>query len=200
MEGRHPDRPDGRHGGRLCPSDPSSADSAILESGLGKGTYTAQVSGKAGDSGVGLVEVYDATASGAYRPKSPRLVNLSARAFVGAGSHAVIAGFVIGGSTAKTVLIRASGPALAALGLTGTLTDPKVDLFAGSTVIASNSGWGGSPQIAAASAASGAFAWTSLTSADSAILVTLEPGAYTAEVTGSSGDAGLALVEIYDVP
>jgi hypothetical protein len=186
--------------GAFVLSDPSSTDSAILESGLVKGTYTAQVSGKSGDSGVGLVEVYDATASGAYRPTSPRLINLSARALVGSGSHAVIAGFVIGGSTAKTVLIRASGPALAALGLAGTLADPKLDLFAGSVVIASNSGWAGNPQVASASAASGAFAWTDPMSADSAILVTLEPGAYTAEVSGLSGGSGVALVEIYDLP
>jgi hypothetical protein len=98
------------------------------------------------------------------------------------------------------VLIRASGPALAALGLAGTLADPKLDLFAGSVVIASNSGWAGNPQVASASAASGAFAWTDPMSADSAILVTLEPGAYTAEVSGLSGGSGVALVEIYDLP
>lgn len=177
----------------------SSADSAILDSALGRGTYTGQVSGKSGDSGVGLVEVYDATAPGAYRPNSPRLINLSARAVVGTGSHTAIAGFVIGGSTAKTVLIRASGPALAALGSSGTLSDPKLDLFSGSTVIASNAGWGGSSQIASASAACGAFVWSSPASADSALLVTLEPGAYTAEVSGLIGDGELALVEIYDV-
>jgi hypothetical protein len=46
----------------------------------------------------------------------------------------------------------------------------------------------------------GAFAWNVLSSQDSAILVTLPPGQYTAQVSGSSGDTGVALVEIYEVP
>jgi hypothetical protein len=185
--------------GAFVLSNPDSADSAIFESSLAKNSYTAQVEGKSGDSGVGLVEVYDDTAPGAYRATSPRLVNLSARAKVGSGANSIIAGFVIGGSTAKTVLIRASGPALAALGLGGTLADPMLRLFAGNSMIASNTGWAGDPRIASVAASAGAFAWGDSQSADSALLVTLEPGAYTAEISGASGDTGLALVEIYDV-
>ncbi len=185
--------------GAFVLSDPDSADSAIFESSLAKNSYTAQVAGKSGDSGVGLVEVYDDTAPGAYRMTSPRLINLSARALVGSGANSIIAGFVIGGSTAKTVLLRASGPALASLGLAGTLPDPQLQLFAGNTMIASNSGWAGDRQIAAVAASTGAFAWGNPRSADAALLITLEPGAYTAEISGASGDSGLALVEIYDV-
>jgi hypothetical protein len=185
--------------GAFVLNNPDSLDSAIFESNLAKGSYTAQVEGKSGDSGVGLVEVYDDTAPGDYRASSPRLVNLSARALVGPGADTIIAGFVIGGSTAKTVLIRVSGPALAALGLAGTLPDPKLQLFAGDTMVASNTGWAGDPQIAATAASTGAFAWGDPLSADSALLVSLEPGAYTAEISGASGDTGLALVEIYDV-
>ncbi len=91
--------------------DASSHDSAIATS-LVNGPYTAQVAGQSGDTGVALVEVYDATA--VFTPSSPRLVNLSSRVQVGTGANILIAGFVIGGSTSETVLIRASGPAIGA--------------------------------------------------------------------------------------
>ena len=178
-------------------TNPSSHDSALLQS-LAAGPYTAQVSGQSGDTGVALAEVYDATLS--YVPASPRLVNISARVQVGTGGNILIAGFVVGGSTSRSVLIRASGPALAPFGVTGTLSDPELQLYSGSTLLGMNAGWGGSTEIANAAASVGAFAWTSATSADSALLVTLPPGAYTAQVSGSSGDSGVALVEVYEVP
>ncbi len=180
-------------------STPSSHDSAIYTR-LQAGPYTAQVAGQSGDTGVALAEVYDATPAGAYTPATPRLVNLSARVQVGTGGGNLIAGFVIGGSTSKTVLVRASGPALVPFGVAGTLPDPVLQLHSGSAVLASNGGWGGNPQISAAGATVGAFAWTTASSSDSAILVTLAPGPYTAQVSGASGDTGVALVEVYDVP
>ncbi len=181
----------------------SSLDSALVES-LPEGPYTAQVTGASGDTGVALVEVYDATPSGSYAPAFPRLVNISARVQVGAGGNVLIAGFVIGGTTSKTVLIRGSGPALAAFGLSGTLPDPQLQLFQSnadgtSTPLQSNTGWAGDPQIASVAASVGAFPWGTSATPDSAILVTLPPGAYTAEISGASGDTGIALVEVYDV-
>jgi hypothetical protein len=119
---------------------------------------------------------------------------------VGKGANILIAGFAIGGTTSKTVLLRASGPALAPFGVGGTLPDPQLQLFSGSVVLASNDGWGGNAQISATAASVGAFRWTSAASSDSAILVTLPPGAYTAQVSGASGDTGVALVEVYEVP
>jgi sugar lactone lactonase YvrE len=180
-------------------SNPASGDSALVET-LPAGAYTALVEGTSGDAGVALAEVYDATPSDTHTTASPRLINLSARTQVGQGSNVLIAGFVIGGSTSKTVLIRASGPALAPYGLTGLLPDPMLQLFTSSgQSIASDNGWGGAPLIGSVSSSVGAFSWGSLATADSALLVTLAPGAYTAEVTGASGDTGIALVEIYDV-
>ena len=178
---------------------PTSHDSAVATS-LAAGPYTAQVSGQSGDTGVALVEVYDATAS--FTPSSPRLVNISARVQVGTGGNILIPGFVVGGTTSETVLIRASGPALTqfSVGGTGTLSDPKLQVFnSANSVVASNTVWGGDSQIASTAAAVGAFAWTSASSADSAILVSLPPGAYTAQVSGASNDAGVALVEVYEV-
>ncbi len=185
--------------GAFAWSSLSSHDSALLEN-LTDGPYTVQLTGQSGDTGVALAEIYDLTPERTYTPTSPRLVNLSARARVGTAGNVLIAGFVIGGSTAKTVLIRASGPALVPFGVLGTLPDPKLQLFSGNTVLGTNNGWGGNPEIASAAAAVGAFAWPDPTSNDSAILVTLPPGAYTAQVSGASGDTGMALIEIYDVP
>jgi hypothetical protein len=177
----------------------SSNDSALLEN-LQGGPYTAQVSGQSNDSGVALAEVYDETPAADYTPSSPRLVNISARVVVGTGGNILIAGFAIGGSTSRTMLIRASGPALVPFGVPGTLPDPQLGLYSGSTLLDGNSGWGGNADIASAAAAVGAFAWSNPSSNDSAILVTLPPGAYTAQVSGASGDTGVALVEVYEVP
>ena len=119
---------------------------------------------------------------------------------MGTGGNILIAGFAIGGTTSRTVLVRASGPALVPFGVSGTLPDPQLQLYSGSTVIESNSGWAGNSEISQSAAAVGAFGWSSPTSNDSAILVTLPPGAYTAQVSGASGDTGVALVEVYEVP
>jgi hypothetical protein len=180
-----------------------SLDSALVST-LSGGAYTVETVGASGDSGIALAEVYDATPAGSLLPTSPRLINISVRDQVGTGGGILIGGFAIGGSTAKTVLIRASGPALNAFGIPGTLPDPHIGLYQSngdgtSTLLCSNGGWGGSAQIAMAAARVGAFPWGSAPTADSAILVTLPPGDYTAQVAGASGDTGVALLEVYEV-
>jgi hypothetical protein len=179
--------------------DPSSHDAAVVMA-LGGGVYSVVIAGQSGDTGVALAELYDATPAGTYVPTTPRLINISARTQVGTGANVLIAGFVIGGSTSRTVLIRASGPALIPFGVAGTLPDPQLQLYSGSTVLTSNSGWGGGAQISAAAATVGAFAWTDPASNDSAVLVTLPPGVYSAKVSGAGGDSGVALIEVYEVP
>jgi hypothetical protein len=187
--------------GAFAWSDPASLDSALVQT-LAPGPYTANISGASGDSGLALAEVYDDTPVGTFTPSTPHLTNVSARASVGAG-NVLIAGFVIGGSTSRTVLIRASGPALEQFGISGTLPDPELQLYsvasAGGVLLASNDDWGGDPEIAAAASSVGAFAWTDPTSPDCALLVTLPPGAYTAEVLGINGASGISLVEVYEV-
>jgi hypothetical protein len=181
----------------------SSADSAVLES-LPEDNYTAEISGASGDTGVALVEVYDATPGGAYTLASPRLTNLSARVQVGTGANVVFAGFVVGGSSAKTLLIRSSGPTLAQtpFNLSGTLPDPQLTLtnvgVTPNTVVTTNTVWDGSAEIKTVAASVGAFSW-GLASHDSAILITLPPGNYTAGVQGASGDTGISLIEVYEV-
>ncbi len=188
--------------GAFAWTDAPGLDQAQLAT-LETGPYTAIITGQSNDTGIALAEVYDTTPAGGYSPARPHLVNVSARAQVGVNGAAAIAGFVIGGTTSKTVLIRASGPALAEFGVTGTLPDPVILLFgaaSSATPIASNRGWDGDPQVAAAAAAAGAFGWSDPASHDAAILVTLPPGSYTAQVLGEAADTGVALVEVYEVP
>jgi beta-glucanase (GH16 family) len=132
---------------------------------------------------------------------SSKLVDISTRGYVGTGANALVGGFVVGGASPKTVLIRASGPAIAAspFNVPGTLPDPQVQVYAGATVIASNAGWGGNSAIAATAASVGAFSWPDAASLDSALLMTLAPGSYTVVVSGSAGDTGVSLLEVYDV-
>jgi hypothetical protein len=185
--------------GAFAWSDPTSHDAALVFPAA-PGAYTAQISGESNDTGVALVEIYDSTPAASYNPSKPRLVNISARVQVGTGGNVLIAGFVIGGATARTMLIRASGPALVPFGVANTLPDPELTLFSGTSVLASDSGWAGNPAIASTAAAVGAFGWSDPASHDSALLMTLPPGAYTAQIDGAGGDTGVALVELYEVP
>jgi hypothetical protein len=130
------------------------------------------------------------------------LVNLSARSQVGTGSDLLIPGFVIQGDVAKTVLIRAVGPTLGDFGVQGALEDPVMSLYSGTRELATNDDWGDGEQAAAimgTAARVGAFA-VSETSRDSALLITLNPGAYTVQVAGVDDTTGECLVEVYDVP
>jgi subtilisin family serine protease/outer membrane protein assembly factor BamB len=172
-----------------------SLDAAIVRA-MTSGAYTAQVTSTNG-TGIALAELYDsAPASGA------RLVNVSARAQVGTGSGILIAGFTISGNVPKQVLIRGVGPTLARtpFNVSGTLANPRLDLYRGTTLIRSNDDWGGEATLATAFTQVGAFALASASSADAALLVTLAPGSYTAQVSGVGGTTGVALVEVYEVP
>ena len=184
-------------------SSPTSHDAALVET-LATGTYTAQIAGESGDTGDALVEIYDASPAGSFTAGATRLVNLSARVDVGTGANVLEAGFVIAGNSALTVLIRASGPALAAapFNVGGTLPDPQLTLQDPATgaVLAENAGWGGNAEIASTAASVGAFNWSVPSSHDSALVVTLPPGNYTAAAAGTSRDSGVALVEVYEVP
>jgi uncharacterized repeat protein (TIGR03806 family) len=137
-------------------------------------------------------------------PSSPqppsRIINLAARAQAGA-ADALIAGFVIPPGASKSVLIRAIGPALAAapFNLAGTLPDPVLTLLGPDSttrVAAANDNWNAGD--AAAFAAAGAFALPPA-SRDAALIATLSPGSYTAQVGGAGSGSGVALVEIYDL-
>jgi len=106
---------------------------------------------------------------------------------------------VISGNTPEKVVIRGIGPTLSLFGVTGSLATPQLVLYdSGNNALQVNSTWGGGPSLAQAFAQVGAFALPSA-SADAAILVTLPPGAYTAELSGVSGATGVGLAEVYEV-
>lgn len=178
----------------------NSKDAALLLT-LAPGDYSAVVTGQAGATGIGLVEVYDATV-GAI-PRDQRIVNLSTRAIAGNTSDTIlIAGFVVTGSVPKRVLIRGVGPALTQFGVAGALARPSLAVFSGSTVLAQNAGWtttADTSAITAAAQQAGAFAFAA-TSQDAALILNLAPGAYTAHISGVAGTTGVALVEVYELP
>jgi hypothetical protein len=131
-------------------------------------------------------------------PHKDRLSNLSSRVRIAANdaSRSAVAGFVITGNASKQVLIRAIGPSLATFGINDAVPGAQLQLFdQSSRVIAQNDGWSNDAAIAAAGERVGAFKLPG-GSRDSALLVTLPPGAYTAHV-GATG-SGIALLEVYD--
>jgi uncharacterized repeat protein (TIGR03806 family) len=135
------------------------------------------------------------------RPRAAsRLLNLAARAQVGTGGDVLIPGFVIAGAP-RSVLVRAVGPTLAQFGVGGALNAPVLSLFnSDSQVIATNARWnsaGNANTVRDVAQRVGAFALPE-GSADSALLITLSPGAYTAQTSGANNTTGVALVEIYD--
>lgn len=136
-------------------------------------------------------------AVGPVAAQTARLANISTRGQVGADANNLFGGFVISGAP-KTVLVRAIGPGLAAFGVPGTLADPTVTLFdSKNSAVASNDNWNASD--AATFSEVGAFPLTA-GSKDAVIVTTLQPGAYTAQISGvGPANTGVAILEIYDV-
>ncbi len=180
-------------------SPATSRDAALYVPSLASGAYTAQIVDFGVLPRVVLAEIYDATPPTVFSTTTPRLLNVSARSTVGTGGDALIAGFVIAGATARTVLIRGVGPGLNQFGVSNVLFDPKLTLYRGSTKLLENDDWDNVGNLSATFDAVGAFQIPP-GSDDSALLVTLPPGSYTAQVTGSNNKTGIALVEVYEVP
>ncbi len=176
-------------------------DSALVGTFV-PGSYTAQVTGVSGATGIALAEVYDLDG---YSPfSSKKLINLSTRGNVSSGASVMIGGIVVNGTAPKKLLIRAAGPSLTALGVSGALANPHLQLFdSNQNLVRDNYAWevgNDATLVTAAAKKSGAFSFAS-GSADSAILIVLPPGTYTAEVSGAtSSSTGIALIEVYEVP
>jgi hypothetical protein len=175
-----------------------SKDAAILTT-LEPGTYTAQVSDLSGTgTGVALAEIYDASVN--PTAEYQRLVSIASRGTVTVGDGALIGGFVVVGNAPKTLLIRGIGPTLSGFGLVGVLADPVLTIYQDGEALATNAGWANSAAIATAATEAGAFALAA-GSRDAALLVTLKPGSYTAQVKAAQvTSSGVALIEIYEVP
>lgn len=111
-----------------------------------------------------------------------------------------VSSFTVGGTEPRRMLVRAVGPSLSVFGETGLLTNPITELSQGERVILTNDNWKGSSILSAAFAQAGTFPLTSAFSADSAFMLTLDPGTYGLKVYGNPSSDGLTLIEIYEMP
>ena len=198
------------------PGQPGSSPNCNLESTilitLPPGAYTAIVTGADGGTGVGLVEVFEVDDS-----IEAELSNISTRSFVQTGDNVMIGGLIMEGSSPATVLVRARGPSMsgAPFFVPGSLANPFLQVFSGQDLIAQNDNWQDAPSCngfvcgtAAQIAATGLDPCQpnpgQTTSPpgcalESAILITLPPGAYTAIVSGVGGGTGVGLVEAFEM-
>ena len=174
---------------------PATSKDAALLVPVAAGAYTAQITATSG-TGIALLEAYDSDAT----PATARLVNISARTQVGIGDNVLVIGFVVTGSGSKNILLRGVGPGLTQFGVGGVLADPQLGLYNSSGVaINTNDNWGGASALTTAFTQTGAFSLPSA-SRDAALVVSLPPGAYTAQVSGVGATTGVALIEVYELP
>ena len=183
--------------GAFAYTGPGSKDAAASVSITARDNSVAVSSANNG-TGLVIAELYDATPNGAFTATTPRLVNVSVLKHLGTG---MTAGFVVGGATSRNVLVRAVGPTLGAapFGVPGVVADPQLALFSGQTRIAENDNWGGGGTLSGAFSQVGAFPLPA-GSRDAALLVNLQPGSYTVQVSGVANATGVALIEVYEVP
>ena len=157
---------------------------------LAPGSYTAILRGNNGGTGNGLVEVYDLDTAA-----KSTLANTSTRGLVQTGDNVLIGGFIVGDGASDTIVVRAIGPSLSDAGVTDPLQDPTLDLYdADGAVIMSNDNWRDSQETLLQSSG-----LTPTNDAESAIITSLAPGAYTAIVRGQNDTTGVALVEIFNL-
>jgi hypothetical protein len=165
-------------------------ESAILAY-LSPGNYTAVVLGKDGSTGIAVVEVYDLGTVSLDQSSNAKLAQISTRGTVLTGDNVMIGGFIVQTSATK-VIVRAIGPSLNGI-VPGTLQDTVLELHDGSgTTIMSNDDWRSDQEQQIID--------TTVPPKDdheSAIVATLNPGAYTAIVRGKNNTTGVALVEVY---
>jgi uncharacterized delta-60 repeat protein len=152
---------------------------------LTPGAYTVIVRGNNDSSGVGLFEVYDLD-----RTVDSRLANVSTRGFVQTGDNVVIGGLVVLGQTPFRVIVRAIGPSLA---VPDPLADPTIALHNNEgTLIAANDNWRSDQEAEII-----ATGIPPTNDVESALVMTLPPGNYTAILRGANDTTGIAVVEAY---
>src|SRR5262245_19968262 len=179
-----------------APTDPTdSASIAVLPAG----NYTAIVRGLSNTTGVALVEVYDLNTNA-----NSILGNISTRSFIQTSDNVMIGGFIVQGTRSKRVIVRAIGPELIPFGVPNVLVNPTLDLHnAAGGLIASNDDW---QTTIIGGVITGNQVQDIMNSGhaptdprESAIIVVLPAGNYTAIVRGLSNTTGVALVELYDL-
>ena len=152
------------------------------------GQYSVRLTG-------GGVTVVSNPATVTLNPDASRLSNLSGRIAI-SGEDRVIPAFSISGTGRKRVLIRAVGPGLAAFGVPGTMADPTLEVYSGSTRINANNDW--SADISPVFSAVGAFGLPT-GSKDAALVIELDAGkGYSIHAFSANGQGGIVLFEVYD--
>jgi arylsulfate sulfotransferase len=171
----------------LAPAN--SSESATLLQNLAPGAYTVIVTGKDSTPGISLVELYDVSPL-----SNSKLVNMSTRGSVGTGDSVLISGFIVGDVESATVVVRALGPSLASSGVGGALSDPTLTIYDSTgTPIATNDNWQDNPN--AIDIRRNGLAPPN--PSESALVLHLPAGNYTAIVSGANGATGVALAEVY---
>jgi hypothetical protein len=123
-----------------------------------------------------------------------RLLNISTRMQVLTDDEVLIGGFIVTGTGPKNVIVRGIGPSLTAFGVPGALADPVLELHDAATTLATNDDWRDTQQSEIEA--------TGLAPSDdheSAIVMSLDPGSYTAILAGTNQTTGVGLVEVYDL-
>ena len=152
-----------------------------------------------GDTGNNTIRKGESTLSPSPTPppgSSPsQPLNISTRLRVETGDNVMIGGFIVTGNDPKKVILRAIGPSLAGFGILDPLADPVLELHGSDgSLITTNDNWKVTQQSEIE--ATGLQPQNDL---EAAIVRTLDPGSYTAIVSGNGGSTGIGLVEVYDL-
>jgi hypothetical protein len=163
-------------------------ESAIIAD-LAPGSYTAVVAGAGRTIGTAIVDAYDLSAA------SPaRLANIATRGLIQPGDKLMIAGFIVQNGPVKAV-IRAIGPSLSAFGITNALPDTTLQLRdENGVIVLENDDWRTDQQQAQELQNVGLQPSNDL---EAALIATIPPGQYTAQVRGKNEATGIGVVEIY---
>jgi hypothetical protein len=163
-------------------------ESATVQT-LAPGAYTVIVTGHDTTAGIGLVELYDLSPL-----SNSTLENISTRGSVGTTDDVLISGFIVGDVGSATVIVRALGPSLASHGVTGALSDPVLTIFDSTgAAIATNDNW--QDNVNAIDIQKNGLAPPN--PSESALVLHLPAGSYTAIVSGANGGTGIGLAEVY---
>ncbi len=169
---------------------PSDEHEAVVTQTLLPGSYTALVNGIGGGTGIAVVEAYDLS----QKPGS-KLANISTRGRVETGDNVMIGGFIIGGDQVTSVVVRGIGPSLATVGVPDALIDPWLEVYDGNGVLlAQDDDWRMYQEQPLTQ-----IGLAPTDDRESALLLFLQPGAYTAIVRGKNNTTGVGLVEVYNL-
>jgi hypothetical protein len=167
----------------------NDAESALIGT-LAPGSYTAQVRGANNATGIGVAEAFDLSLS-----STAKLANVSTRGQVGAGDNLMIAGFIIVNNPLK-VVVRGIGPSLTAFGVPNALVDPTLELRDGNgALVLGNNNWKLTQE-----AEIRATTLQPSNDLESALVITLQPGPYTAQLRGANNGTGIGVIDVFALP